>query len=97
MTAYCYILFSPAINKFYVGSTGQHPEDRLKQHNESFFGSSSFSARTNDWRFFIMINCISIEQALRIEKHIKKMHSRKYYNSLKEYPEIIEKLLEKYK
>jgi len=79
-----------------VGSTSQPPEDRLNQHNTAYFGSTCFSARASDWTIFLTITCDSIEQALKIEKHIKRMHSRKYFCSLKEHPDIVEKLLSFY-
>jgi len=36
-------------------------------------------------------------QALEIEAHIKKMHSKKYINDLKSYPELRDKLIHRYK
>ncbi|PXY38851.1 excinuclease ABC subunit C, partial [Flavobacterium cheongpyeongense] len=36
-------------------------------------------------------------QALAIEKHIKDMKSKIYIENLLRYPEVINKLLEKYK
>jgi putative endonuclease len=37
-----------------------------------------------------------MKQALRIEKHIKNMKSKKYIEDIKKYPEITERLKEKY-
>jgi putative endonuclease len=34
-----------------------------------------------------------VEQAREIEKHLKKMKSRKYLENLKRYPEMLGKLL----
>jgi len=91
----CYILFSKKLNKFYVGSTISFPE-RLIEHNTRVYGISKFTAASNDWEEFLIIDCKSIEQAKKIESHIKKMKSSKYIHNLKIYPEIISKLRDKY-
>jgi putative endonuclease len=39
---------------------------------------------------------MTIEQAHKIENHIKKMKSKKYIENLKKYPEISLRLLQKY-
>jgi putative endonuclease len=56
-----------------------------------------FTHSANDWTTFIKIECQSKKQALEIEKHIKKMKSKVYIENLVRYPEMIIKLLEKYK
>lgn len=38
----------------------------------------------------------SMSQALKIEDHIKRMKSVKYFQSLNAYPEMSEKLKQKY-
>jgi putative endonuclease len=41
------------------------------------------------------IECTSFAQAREIESHVKRMKSKKYIANLKQYPEIIQKLLDK--
>jgi len=40
---------------------------------------------------------LDYEQARKIEKQIKRMKSKKYIENLKKYPDIVKKLIEKYK
>ena len=89
-----YILFSPSIDKFYVGYT-ESLEIRLAQHNSGLF-DKAYTKKVSDWKIFYSIECHSISQAIMIEKHIKKMKSKNYYFSLKKYPEITQKLKDKY-
>jgi putative endonuclease len=96
MMAYCYILYSPTINRFYVGSTELEPEQRLELHNIQYYGDKKFTARANDWALFLEIQCNSVQQARKIESHIKRMKSKTYIKNLKKYPELREKLIAKY-
>ncbi len=90
-----YILTSPSAGVYYVGYT-KNLTDRLTMHkNGSFEGS--FTSKEKDWELFFHIECESISQARRIEKHIKQMKSRKYIENLPKYPEISFKLLGRYK
>ena len=52
--------------------------------------------KAKDWEVYLKIECKSKEQALAIEKHIKKMKSKVYIQNLKKYSEMKFKLLEKY-
>ena len=91
-TFYCYILQSQTLDRYYVGSTILNVQDRLERHLSQFYGNKKFTAKANDWVVFMVIECSTIEQARKIESHIKKMKSKKYIRNLKDYPEIIEKL-----
>jgi putative endonuclease len=75
-----------------VGYTSDFTE-RLKLHNEGYFGGRTYTSKVSDWILFLLIPCESIEQACFIEAKIKKMKSRKYYENLKKYPELIDKIL----
>ena len=92
----CYILFSKKLNRFYVGSTIEKAEDRLEKHLSKFYDGFHFTHSANDWSAFLSIQCKNINQARKIETHIKKMKSKKYIQNLKKYSELIEKLLNKY-
>jgi putative endonuclease len=96
IVAACYILYSNSTDKFYIGATHTSAEDRLKKHNEAHYGTQHYTANTNDWVIFLIINNSSYEQALKVEKHIKKMKSRQYIKNLKAYPEMVQRLVNKY-
>jgi putative endonuclease len=89
-----YILYSASIDTYYIGQTDDIAI-RFQQH-KNHSGSDTFTKRAEDWKEFLQIKCTSRVQALSIEKHIKRMKSRKYLINLLVYPEIAEKLLEKY-
>jgi putative endonuclease len=88
----CYIIFSKALDRYYVGYTQEPFIERLRKHNEHSYGMHRFTSAANDWEEFLFIECRDATQAIRVEKHIKKMKSRKYIENLKKYPEIIVKL-----
>ena len=56
-----------------------------------------FTTKADDWELFLFIDNLEYKQALEIEAHIKKMHSKKYINDLKSYPELRDKLIHRYK
>ena len=97
MNYYCYILFSKKLNKFYIGSTSNSVGNRLEQHLTDLYGKNKFTHAAKDWTVFYKISCTSYKQAMTIEKHIKKMKSTTYIRNLKKYPEISQRLLQKYK
>ncbi|MBR11036.1 MAG: excinuclease ABC subunit C [Rickettsiales bacterium] len=97
MHAIAYILHSKKLNRFYTGSTELDALDRLDLHLGKYYGKDKFTAKADDWTLFLVIECDNKSQAMAIEKHIKKMKSSKYISNLKQYPEMIVKLLEKYK
>ena len=94
--AYCYILFGRQINKYYTGITTEEPQTRLEKHISKHYEGQHFTHAASDWSLFLTIKCNTIDQARKIEKHIKHMKSKKYIENLKEYPEMREKLLNKY-
>ena len=96
MPFYTYILFSKSLNKFYIGSTSLSPVERLEQHNQIKF-PDAFTRKGIPWEMFLVIECNSFIQAKAIELHIKKMKSTRYLQNLKQYPEIGENLLVKYR
>jgi putative endonuclease len=94
MAYFVYIIFSKALDKYYIGYT-EDLELRLKQHNNGFY-KDSYTKLTNDWSMFHCIECSSKTQAIRVEAHIKKMKSRVYIENLKNHPEISLALMTKY-
>jgi len=82
------------LNQDYIGESVDI-EERVKEHNSGFY-KNAFTSKADDWRLFLKIECKDRTQARKIETHIKSMKSRKYINNLKDYPEIIDKLLQRY-
>lgn len=93
---YCYILYSQKLDKYYIGSTGLQPEERLQFHLNKVYGNHKFTTQVDDWKLFISILCESKKQSIQIEKHIKRMKSRTYIANLIKHTEIIDKLKLKY-
>jgi putative endonuclease len=93
---FVYILKSEKNNKYYTGFTTKSIEERLMEHNEGKF-SNSFTLSNRPWSIFHFFPCENSEIAKKIERHIKKMKSRKYIENLKEYSELQDKLLERFK
>ena len=89
-----YILFSKKLNKHYIGFTS-NLDLRLEFHL-SEEQTRKFTFNADDWVLVFKILCVNKKQAMLIEKHIKSMKSRKYIENLIKYPEISQKLLEKY-
>jgi len=94
MTHFVYIIYSRSANKFYIGETA-HLQQRIRQHKSGHYKHASTKS-ANDWDLFLQIECESRTQALRIERHIKKMKSRKYFENMAKYPEMKLKLLAKF-
>ena len=94
MFFYVYILFSEKLNKYYIGSTDD-VERRIEEHNNIKY-NNSFTSRGIPWKLASNIICQSSSQAYKIEKHIKAMHSKKYIQNLCSYPEMVDKLKNKY-
>ena len=92
---YCvYILHSEALSRFYTGYTSSFDVRATFHENPD---SRKFTYNANDWMLFLKIECQSQQQAMAIEKHIKQMKSSVYIKNLKKYPEMVLKLLDKYK
>lgn len=65
---YVYILYSPTLNRFYVGESAD-PAQRLEHHRA---GHQRYTRRASDWvQVFLMAKATRTE-ALQIEKDIKK-------------------------
>ena len=90
---FVYLLFSEKLNKFYTGET-KDINLRMEFHKLSL--PKKYTASTQDWKIFLIIQCECKTQALKIEKHIKAMKSATYKKNLKKYPEISSKLKQKY-
>ncbi|SDD11193.1 GIY-YIG nuclease family protein [Niabella drilacis] len=79
-----YILYSPTMNKFYVGFTSDEPEQRLQKH---LTNHSGFTAKAKDWRIAYTETFTSKEAALNREREIKKWKSSKRITALIQQPD----------
>ena len=89
-----YILYSNSRDKYYIGSCKDF-EKRLQEHIDGKY-ANSYTAHIHDWQPFLIIPNLKYLQARAIEKHIKRMKSRRYLHNIKNYPEIIEKIKRQY-
>jgi putative endonuclease len=92
MTFSVYIIYSPKLDSFYVGTTDNFSQ-RLEEHN-SGKDKSSFTYRGIFWEKFLIIDNLESKQAFWLETKIKSMKSKRYIINLKKYPELIEKLID---
>ena len=91
--AYCYILYSEKLNRFYVGATQETVAERLLKHNNTGYGSNRYTAKANDWEVYLSIRAEDYAHAIRIEQKIKSKKSAKYKRDLLKYPELLLKLI----
>ena len=89
-----YILYSEKLDRCYTGTTDD-VERRLQIHNSGSYGDT-FSLRGIPWVLYIEITGLQSHQAYLIEKHIKKMKSRKYIENLMKFPDLIKSLKLRY-
>jgi len=89
-----YILYSKSIDRFYTGSCNDL-QKRLVQHSSIEF-DKSYTRQVTDWVLYFAIDNLSYQQARKIEKHIKSMKSREYFQNLRKYPKMVDKLINKY-
>ena len=79
---FTYIIYSPSIDAYYIGSSGQL-EDRLYRHNHS--GSKS-TKKANDWELKFARPFATMAEAVQYEYLIKRKKSRRYIEWLIENP-----------
>jgi len=72
MPYWVYILKSDEGDHYYIGQS-KNPELRLEFHNSIEKG---FTARYRPWRLVFTKECESREEAIRLEKKIKKWKSK---------------------
>jgi putative endonuclease len=89
-----YILFSKKLSKFYIGMTSNFDVRLVFHLNDE--QKRKFTYNADDWVLFFKMDCITKKQALNIERHIKSMKSKIYIENLVKYPNIGQKLFEKY-
>ncbi|MEO6346513.1 MAG: GIY-YIG nuclease family protein [Aquaticitalea sp.] len=94
MAHYLYILFSKLKKTFYVGESHDVIE-RLEKHNSHAYNPKSFTKITSDWEIALNYKCRTKEDALYLEKFIKRMKSKKFILRMLENPDILSDILNK--
>ncbi len=94
MNAFCYIIFSPKLNKFYIGASQEDFVTRLDKHNNHTYGVDRFTSKSNDWEKFIVIPAKDYAHAIRIERAIKSKKSSIFIRNLKKYTELKQKIID---
>ncbi|WP_339608623.1 GIY-YIG nuclease family protein [uncultured Roseivirga sp.] len=89
-----YILFSPSIDKFYTGYSS-NIEERVRFHND-INKNRIWTKRGQPWEKFFVIEGLTKSQALKVEKYIKRMKSKKYLQELPNNLNLIEELKAKF-
>ncbi len=88
-----YIIYSKSIDRFYIGYTSDF-ENRINFHNNLL--NKIWTKRGQPWSKYLIINQLNKTQALRIERHLKKMKTRNYLIQLNENPEMIVELKKRF-
>ncbi|UZD24345.1 GIY-YIG nuclease family protein [Algoriphagus halophytocola] len=88
-----YILYSRSLDKFYIGYTANFTE-RLAYHNST--QNKIWTKRGQPWEVHLLIDRLEKSQALKMEKHLKKMKSRNYLLELKADPSAIDGLMRRF-
>jgi putative endonuclease len=91
---FVYIIQSASSDKFYVGETIDL-QKRLDEHNSGLY-KGAHTSNYNDWVLMAALPCRDRSHARNVERHIKKMKSRKYIENLIKYSEMREKLIDRY-
>ena len=92
-----YILYSRKKDTFYIGACHKDLNTRIENHNSGIYGSQTFTSITNDWELFLQFELGTYAHAIRLERKIKSMKSRKYILNLSKYPELREKIIKETK
>lgn len=88
---FLYIIYSPAADKYFAGETNNVPES-MKLHN-SHKKIKAFTGAASDWELKLILNCNTKEEAVYLQKLIKRKKSRDFIQEIIEHPELLKKLL----
>ena len=91
---YVYVIQSVKDLSFYVGRTADLKKWIIWHNDESI--NQGVTKRKIPWKYFYTLALKDVFLADKIERHIKRMKSRTYVINLAKYPEIGQKLIEKY-
>jgi putative endonuclease len=76
MSYFTYILYSKALDRFYIGQT-DNLERRFNQH---ISGKGTYSSRADDWIIRFQREFNSRAEAVQLETRIKKRGAKRFLN-----------------
>jgi len=79
MPYFIYIIYSPCIDRYYVGYSS-NPWNRLNQHNTN--SKDKYTGKTSDWILRSIFEAQDESAAIQFERFIKKQKSRKLIEQL---------------
>ncbi|MBA6153483.1 GIY-YIG nuclease family protein [Gelidibacter maritimus] len=88
-----YIIYSKSQDKYYVGETININLRIAKNNNHSYKGS--FTKIATDWKIVLDYECSTKDEALFLERFIKRMKSRKFIDKIIENNQILNDILNK--
>ncbi|MFN2261838.1 MAG: GIY-YIG nuclease family protein [Psychroflexus sp.] len=92
---FVYIIYSKAVDKFYVGETPD-VENRVKLHNDHYF-EDAYTKIAQDWELVLKFECRNRSEAIFIEKFIKRMKSKEFIKKIIKNPTILSDIMVKHK
>ena len=93
MNHYLYIIYSEQLDKFYVGETS-NVEQRISIHNSHEI-KSAYTKAASDWVLKLSFNCANRNEALYLERFIKRMKSKKFIEKIVNDPQALNDILSK--
>ena len=75
-----YILRSEKLNRYYIGQTADL-EKRINEHLDKK-NQGSFTSKSDDWQLALSMQCESRDQAMKLERFIKRMKSSRFVKEL---------------
>ena len=90
---FLYIIYSKTSDKYYVGET-HNIEERILKHNAHQY-KNAFSKIAQDWETKLTKQLKSKEEAVFLERFIKRMKSRKFILKIIDNPDILDDILKK--
>ena len=79
MSSYCYIIYSIALDRYYVGHTGDDLSERIRKHNTNHKG---YTGKSDDWELKYWKAFETKTEAHALERKIKSWKSRKKIEEL---------------
>ena len=79
------------MDKYYTGETNNVPE-RIRIHN-SHKNIKAFTKAASDWESKLIFKCETKNDAVYLERYIKRMKSRIFIEKVVDHPEILTDIL----
>ncbi len=90
---FLYIIYSKSTTKYYEVET-HDVKERISKHNQHLY-TNSFTKIANDWNLVLCFECINRDNALYLERFIKRMKSKVFIEKIIQKPDILIDVLPK--